>query len=102
MCGMPDHPLQQIIRQQSIRSLKRDAASRLLRHKCIDFCQVVFHNIVTAELLPQQLQPVQTERSPRAVGDRTFWKHGGGSLSIFPYKETQGSLLTRCYVVTKS
>ena len=56
----------------------------LLHHKCIDFRQALFHNIFIVLFNTQRLQSALTERRPRAVRERTSWKHGGRSLSIFP------------------
>ena len=85
MCHMLYHPLQQMMLKQSSGSLKSKTTHLLLRHKYIDFRQVVFHNIVIVRFNPQVLQAVLRERRLRAVGEHMFWKHGGGSLSIFPY-----------------
>lgn len=56
----------------------------LLHHKYIDFGYVLFHNVITRQLNTQRLPSALRERRPRAAGERMFWKHGGGSLSIFP------------------
>jgi hypothetical protein len=59
----------------------------LLRHKAIDFRQVLFHNIFILLFNPQRLQSALRKRRLRAVTEHKSWKHGGGSLSIFSYKK---------------
>jgi hypothetical protein len=71
--------------KQSIGSLKSKPIHLLLRHKYIDFRQVMFHNDVIVRFNPQAAQADVRERRLRAVGTHMFWKYGGGSLSIFSY-----------------
>ena len=85
------HPLEQMMLKKASLLSEVQLTCFLLHHKYIDFGYVLFHNVVTAELHTQRLQSALTERSPRAVVERTSWKHGGREPFNFPVYKAQGS-----------
>jgi hypothetical protein len=81
---------------QQIDSLQSKATHLLLRHKDIDFRQVVFHNIVIVRFHTQGVQVDRKEAaSSRTAHVMETW---GREPFNFPIHKTQGSLLTRCDV----